>query len=92
MDRTLKTILSRFLAEAGWQPAITKPVAGALLHPLLWFIRRVMKRIAAKAGGNTDTTRDYEYLDWQDLRRFTEEFGRLVARRATASAPEIVTA
>ena len=93
VDRTLKTILSGFLAEAGWQPAITKPVAGALLYTRYnWFIRRVMKRIAAKAGGDTDTTRDYVYTDWQDLRRFTEEFGSLVARRATASAPEIVTA
>ena len=51
-----------------------------------WFIRRVMKRIAAKAGGDTDTTRDHEYTDWQDLRRFTEQFGLLVARPATAAA------
>jgi menaquinone-dependent protoporphyrinogen oxidase len=51
----------------------------------------VMKRIAAKAGGDTDATRDYEYTDWQDLRGFTEQFGLLVARPVTASAPETVT-
>jgi menaquinone-dependent protoporphyrinogen oxidase len=87
VDRTLKTIMTGFLAETGWQPSITKVVAGALAYTRYnWFIRQVMKRIAAKAGGDTDTTRDYEYTDWQDLRRFTEEFGLLVARHATAPA------
>ena len=84
VDRTLKMIMTGFLAETGWKPSITKVVAGALPYTRYnWFIRRVMKRIAAKAGGDTDTTRDYEYTDWQDLRRFTEEFGLLVARHAT---------
>ena len=87
MDQTLKTIMDGFLAETGWKPSITKVVAGALPYTRYnWFIRRVMKRIAAKAGGDTDSTRDYEYTDWQDLRRFTEEFGVLVARRVTAPA------
>jgi menaquinone-dependent protoporphyrinogen oxidase len=85
VDRTLETILHGFLAETGWKPSITKVVAGALPYTRYnWFIRRVMKRIAAKAGGDTDTTRDYEYTDWQDLRRFTEQFGLLVAPPAIA--------
>lgn len=92
VDRTLKAIMSRFLAETGWQPVVTKQVAGALPYTRYnWFIRRVMKRIAAKAGGDTDTTRDYEYTDWQDLRSFTEQFGLLAARHATASALERVS-
>jgi menaquinone-dependent protoporphyrinogen oxidase len=75
VDRTLKAIMDGFLADTGWRPSITKVVAGALPYTRYnWFIRRVMKRIAAKAGGDTDTTRDYEYTDWQDLRRFTEQF------------------
>jgi len=91
VDRTLRTIMGRFLAETGWQPVVTRHVAGALPYTRYnWFIRRVMKRIAAKAGGDTDTTRDYEYTDWQDLRAFTEQFGLLAARHATASAMERV--
>jgi mono/diheme cytochrome c family protein len=35
-----------------------------------------MKRIAAKAGGDTDTSRDYDYTDWKDLEAFADEFGR----------------
>jgi menaquinone-dependent protoporphyrinogen oxidase len=92
VNRTLKTIMNGFLAETGWKPSVTKVVAGALPYTRYnWFIRRVMKRIAAKAGGDTDATRDYEYTDWQDLRGFTEQFGLLVARPVTASAPETVT-
>lgn len=87
VDRTLQTIISGFVAETGWQPVVTKPVAGALPYTRYnWFIRRVMKRIAAKAGGDTDTRRDYEYTDWQDLRGFAEQFGLLAAQHMAASA------
>jgi len=33
-----------------------------------------MKRVVAKVAGDTDTTRDYEYTDWDDLRAFAREF------------------
>ena len=91
VDRTLQTILSGFLVETGWHPVVTRMVAGALPYTRYnWFIRHVMKHMAAKAGGDTDTSRDYEYTDWQDLRAFTEQFGALIARHATAAAFEPV--
>jgi menaquinone-dependent protoporphyrinogen oxidase len=87
VDGKLQTIMSRLLAETGWQPVVTKQVAGSLPYTRYnWFIRQVMKRIAAKAGGDVDTTRDYEYTDWQELRRFAEEFRHLADRHATISA------
>ena len=33
-----------------------------------------MKLIAKHQGGDTDTSRDYEYTDWDDLKHFIEEF------------------
>jgi menaquinone-dependent protoporphyrinogen oxidase len=79
VDHMLKTILEGFLDEAGWHPTVTKIVAGALLYTRYnWLLRWFMKRIVAKAGGDTDTTRDYEYTDWTDLRAFAEQFGRMV--------------
>jgi menaquinone-dependent protoporphyrinogen oxidase len=64
--------MDQFIRETGWRPTHIKPVAGALLYttynPL---IRFVMKRIAKKAGAETDTSRDYEYTDWVELDRFT---------------------
>ena len=35
-----------------------------------------MKRIARKAGGATDTSRDYEYTDWAALDEFVDRFSR----------------
>ena len=41
VDRTLVTTRNRFFAETGWQPVVTKPVAGALPYTRYnWFIRR----------------------------------------------------
>jgi menaquinone-dependent protoporphyrinogen oxidase len=49
----------------------TEMIAGALKYsryplPLRW----LMKRIAAKAGGDTDTSRDYEYTDWAQVEAY----------------------
>ena len=80
VQRELNAIVSRFVEEAGWRPTVVKPVAGALLYTRYnWFLRRMMKHIAGKAGGDTDTSRDYEYTDWKDLDAFAEHFGRRVA-------------
>jgi menaquinone-dependent protoporphyrinogen oxidase len=44
-----------------------------------------MKRIVGKAGGSTDTTRDHEYTDWNDLR----DFARTFATRIAAAEPAV---
>ncbi len=80
-DADLKAILTRFLTATGWQPRMAKAVAGALPYTRYNpFTRWIMKRIVSKAGGDTDTSRDYEYTDWQDLRVFAEDFGRSLER------------
>jgi len=79
----VSAIANRFLDGAKWRPAVTKVVAGALLYTKYNLFKRwVMKRIVAKAGGDTDTSRDYDYTDWNDIRAFAGEFGR----RVTAAA------
>ena len=75
-------IMRRFLDRSGWRPTITKMVAGALPYPRYgWLNRLMMKRIVAKAGGDTDTTRDFEYTDWNDLRNFARDFADLAAQK-----------
>lgn len=75
-------IMRRFLERCGWRPTITKMVAGALPYTRYgWLKRLMMKRIVAKAGGDTDTTRDYEYTDWNDLRTFSRDFAELAVQR-----------
>jgi menaquinone-dependent protoporphyrinogen oxidase len=74
-----RDIPRRFADGLGWQPTVIKVVAGALPYTKYnVFIRWIMKRIASEAGGDTDTSRDYEYTDWKDLNDFTERFAALV--------------
>jgi menaquinone-dependent protoporphyrinogen oxidase len=79
VDAELHRIVDTFLAATAWHPTVTKSVAGALLYTKYnWLIRWVMKRIAQDAGGDTDTSRDYEYTDWNDLRGFASAFSDTV--------------
>jgi menaquinone-dependent protoporphyrinogen oxidase len=81
VDRELSAIRERFVVETGWHPMTTKVVAGALPYTQYnWAKRLVLKRIVQKAGGDTDTTRDYEYTDWDDLRAFAKTFAVTVER------------
>ena len=52
-------------------------IAGALAYtkyvlPIKW----VMKRIAIKAGEDTDTRRDYEYTEWEQVERYAERLAK----------------
>jgi menaquinone-dependent protoporphyrinogen oxidase len=79
VQREVQAIVNGFLLSTGWRPTIAKNVAGALIYRKYgWFKRRVMRRIAAKAGGDTDISRNWEYTDWSDLRVFAEQFALLV--------------
>lgn len=78
--RDLDAILERFYQDTKWRPTVAKSVAGALLYTKYnWLVRQVMKRIVRDAGGDTDTSRDYEYTDWVDLRSFVIGFAGRIA-------------
>jgi menaquinone-dependent protoporphyrinogen oxidase len=67
-------MIDDFLEETKWHPSRIRAVAGALLYTKYNFLLRlVMKRIARKAGGDTDTSRDFDYTDWAALDRLVEE-------------------
>lgn len=85
VQREVEANVRRFTEAVAWKPTVVKQVAGALLYTRYnWFLGWTMKRIVAKAGGDTDTTRDYEYTDWQDLRAFADLFGKRVAAASEA--------
>jgi menaquinone-dependent protoporphyrinogen oxidase len=76
-------------AQIGWQPRRIVCVAGRLAYTQYgFFTRLIMRRIARKEGGPTDTSRDYELTDWKMVVRFAEEMAQeiLNAERQTASA------
>lgn len=73
-------ILDGFLKAAGWNPAGSTSLAGALKYrEYNWLKRRMLKVIVTKAGGDTDTSRDYEYTDWYAVDRFAAEIARVEA-------------
>ncbi|MFU8867481.1 flavodoxin domain-containing protein [Natronococcus sp.] len=72
-------LLEEFLDETGWNPDGTLAVAGALKYSEYGLLKRfVMRRIAGRASGDTDTSRDYEYTDWEDVEAFAREFTTLL--------------
>jgi len=91
VQQELNAIADRFVRSTGWRPSTIKHVAGALAYSRYnWFKRRAMVRIVRKAGGDTDTSRDYEYTDWADVRAFAGAFARSLPTRPMA--PEVVWA
>jgi menaquinone-dependent protoporphyrinogen oxidase len=81
VSRDLQAIRERFLERTGWKPSATLSIAGALMYSRYNLLTRLMmKRIAAQAGGDTDTDRDYDYTDWKALARFTRRFATRLGR------------
>lgn len=86
-DRHLETIMQDFFTATGWTPQQRTIVAGALPYTRYgWLKKRIMRRIAAKAGGDTDITRDFEYTDWAAVTAFVEGFGAQLRKPASACA------
>lgn len=67
--------IDQFLTQTGFRPGVARGVAGALpyskYNPIMRFF---MRRIVEKEGGDTDTSRDYEYTDWKALDQLAREF------------------
>lgn len=71
----LKQCFTNFTQQTGWVPQYTHHVAGAFRYSSYDFLKRwAMKYIAYRKGCPTDTTRDYELTDWDDLGRFIDTF------------------
>jgi menaquinone-dependent protoporphyrinogen oxidase len=75
-----------FRANTGWEPGGVGTFAGALQYSKYGpFIKLMMKLIVGFSGGETDSSRDYEYTDWAAVERFAADFARRLeppARRA----------
>jgi menaquinone-dependent protoporphyrinogen oxidase len=80
-EANVERTIDSFLEETGWHPSNVAAVAGALLYSKYNFVVRFfMKRIAKKAGGPVDTSRDYEFTNWTKLDHLIEDFVESVSR------------
>jgi len=81
----VQNVMDAFFRETAWHPRRAKPIAGALLYTKYNVLMRfIMKRIAKRSGGDTDTSIDYEYTDWAALDRFVEEFAAEIPSEISA--------
>ena len=72
--------VDKFKAQVGWEPHDTRIFAGALPYRRYGMVLRlVMRFIVGRAGGDTDTSRDYEYTDWGAVEGFAGAFSRRLA-------------
>ncbi|AUI66981.1 MULTISPECIES: menaquinone-dependent protoporphyrinogen IX dehydrogenase [Glaesserella] len=68
----------KLLSRIQWQPNLVEVIAGALFYPRYTFFDRVMIRfIMFITKGDTDTSKEYEYTDWQKVSRFAENIRKL---------------
>lgn len=82
----LKKCVADFTHETGWTPSYIHHVAGAFRYTAYDFLKRwAMKYIAYRKGAPTDTSRDYELTDWDDLARFVDSFVNVAANPVTQS-------
>ena len=72
--------IEEFVQETGWRPGMVGLFAGALLYTQYGFIKRhLMKQITRHKGSpDTDTSRDYVYTEWENVKHFAEEFLELL--------------
>src|SRR5476649_261364 len=72
---TAQAYVATFCERSGWHPQDTAIFGGALCYSqynaFIWFMMRL---IVGFAGGDTDTSRDYDYTDWRAVGRFAAEF------------------
>ena len=79
-------MVDELLSETGFQPDTVGLFAGALAYTKYgWLKRLVMRHVSKKEGGQTDTTQDWEYTDWDAVDRFAGAFAGRVD--ATALPP-----
>lgn len=77
--------LEKTFTAVAWRPRMAAVFAGAL--PYLDYnvlLRWVMKRLSQRAGHTTDTRRNHEFTDWDQVRRFAADIARDLATQVTA--------
>ena len=68
---TAEGYLEALLRESGWQPTIARSFTGAVAYTKYpWLLRWVMKRISRQKGLPTDTSRDWDFTEWDQVDRF----------------------
>ena len=69
--RRAQEYMDALFRESGWHPTITRSFTGAVAYTKYsWLLRWWLQRISRRAGLPTDTSRDWDLTDWNEVDRF----------------------
>jgi menaquinone-dependent protoporphyrinogen oxidase len=78
-------LVAKLLDATGFDPDLVARFAGALAYTRYgWMKRRLMHQIMKREGGETDTSRDHEYTDWDAVEGFARDVATYI--RSVGSA------
>lgn len=64
-----------FLKKSVWQPALIGVFAGALKYPQYgWFDKFMIRLIMKMTQGETDTSKEFEFTNWNKVEKFAQKF------------------
>ena len=80
--REARRLAQEFCTTLGWTAGRIVPLAGRLAYTKYgWLKRWMMRRIARKEGGPTDTSRDHELTDWTSVASLATEIASRAGMR-----------
>ena len=72
----------KFLLASPWRPTVSAVFAGALRYPRYrWFDKVMIRFIMRMTGGETDTSKEVEYTDWNEVGQFAQEIARIAGKQ-----------
>lgn len=78
-----------FLGKTGWAPDRVELVAGGEPYKKYGFFTKfIMKRLNRKMGRDVDTTRDYDFTDWNAVDRVGRELAGTIEECTTSSSTQ----
>jgi menaquinone-dependent protoporphyrinogen oxidase len=77
--------VDELVEQTGWTPRRTRCFAGALQYREYDFFTRLLVKLMSRRGHNpTDTSRDYDFTDWDAVERFGRECAELLPAPAVS--------
>lgn len=83
-----RQIAESFVDRAGWHPLTVGCFGGRLAYTKYGFLLRfLMRQIAKSHGGPTDTSRDHEYTNWDEVLRLADTVADVVLESRSHAWP-----
>jgi len=81
-----QAVLDAFLASSKWSPREAVSLAGAIRYRAYnWPMRRLVRLVVKRYGGEIDISRDHDYTDWAAVEKLAERVGEAMKGAGAAA-------